>query len=71
MRRVPNRILELPTEVRLEIIEEIWESVAEHPESVPLTAAQREDLERRWQAYEEDPDAGVLWEDFEKSLLDE
>ena len=66
-----EHILELPAEERLEIAQEIWESVFDHPQAIPLTNAQKEELERRWQAFERNPDEGEPWEDVKKSLLDE
>jgi putative addiction module component (TIGR02574 family) len=71
MSRVPTSILELPAEERVELAQEIWESVVEHPEALPLTRGQREELERRWQAFEQRPDEGESWEDVKRSLLDE
>jgi hypothetical protein len=37
-------ILDLPTEARVEIAQQIWESLFEHPESVPVTRARHRDL---------------------------
>lgn len=71
MSRVPAQILELPGEERVELAQQIWESVVEHPEAVPLTAAQREELEWRWQAFELNPDESEPWEDVKRALLDE
>jgi putative addiction module component (TIGR02574 family) len=71
MSRVPAQILELPAEERVELAQQIWESVVEHPEAVLLTPAQRAELERRWQAFEQNPDEGEPWEDVKRSLLDE
>ena len=66
-----DHILELPAAERVEIAQEIWESVFEHPEAVPLTKAQKQELERRWRAFEQTPDEGEPWEDVKKSLLSE
>ena len=71
MSRIPVQILELPAEDRVELAQEIWESVVEQPEALAITAAQREELERRWRAFEQNPDEGEAWEDVKKSLLDE
>ena len=43
----------------------------EHPDTVPLTQAQKEELERRWQAFQRNPDEGEPWEAVKKSLLGE
>jgi putative addiction module component (TIGR02574 family) len=72
MSRSPlDQILQLPTAVRVEIAQEIWESVFDHPEGVMLTNGQREELERRWRALEQNPDEGEPWEDVKQSLLSE
>ena len=37
----------LSPEERLELLEQHWESLSEIPEAVPMTDAQREELDRR------------------------
>jgi len=64
-------ILELPTAERIAIVQEIWESMVERPESVKITAAQREELERRWIDFQRNPNEGELWSDVKKSLRDD
>jgi putative addiction module component (TIGR02574 family) len=72
MSRVPlDHILELPATDRVEIAQLIWESVFEHPETLPLTQAQTDELERRWRAFEQNPNEGEPWEDVKRSLLSE
>ena len=72
MSRSPlDQILQLPTAERVEIAQEIWESVFEHPEGLMLTEGQKEELERRWRAFEQNPDEGEPWEDVKRSLLSE
>ena len=66
-----NEILDLPTVERVEIVQEIWESILARPESLPLTVAQSEELERRWKDFQDNPDEGELWDDVKKSLLNE
>ena len=72
MSRVPiDQILELPPDERVELAQQILESVYEHPDNVPLTMAQKEELERRWIAFQQHPDEGEPWEDVKASLLEE
>jgi len=72
MSRVPlDQILELPTTERVEIAQVIWESVFEHPEDVLVTQAQKDELERRWRTFEQNPDEGESWDDVKRSLLNE
>ncbi len=57
-----EEIVRLPVEQRLQIAEAIWDSIRTAPDAVPLTEAQREELERRLKASRDDPDAGADWE---------
>ena len=64
-----SELLALPVEERLKLIEALWESVAECPEALELTDAQRQELDRRLAAYERDPGAGVPWAELKQRLL--
>jgi putative addiction module component (TIGR02574 family) len=69
MSRVPlDQILDLPASERVELAQQIWESVVDHPEGLALTPAQRDELERRWQALQQDPDEGEPWETVKAAL---
>lgn len=46
---------------RIELAEELWDSIPEFAE-IPLTDAQRAELDRRLADLEEHPDAGEPWE---------
>jgi putative addiction module component (TIGR02574 family) len=56
-------INDLTPEERLSLIEELWDSLTEKPETVPLTNAQREELDRRLDDLERSGPAGILWDD--------
>jgi putative addiction module component (TIGR02574 family) len=45
---------ELPTDERIRLVEELWGSIAADQASLPLKAAQREELDRRLDSYESD-----------------
>ena len=66
-----DQLLALPSAERVELAQLIWDSVAERPENVPLTAAQRDELDRRLDAFERDPNAGSTWESIKRSLRGE
>jgi putative addiction module component (TIGR02574 family) len=63
-----DEILELPPAERVAVVQEIWESMVAKPETVPITSAQREELERRWIAFQENPDEGETWDEVKTSL---
>jgi len=70
-RAVVEQILDLPPSERLAIVQEIWESVVEDARAVPLTAAQRNELEKRWLEFQQDPEQGESWDEVLKSLRSE
>lgn len=44
----------LTTEERLGLLERLWESLSREPEALPLTSAQRRDLDQRLDELERD-----------------
>jgi putative addiction module component (TIGR02574 family) len=59
----------LSVEDRLRIVEAIWDSIAAEPENLPLTEAQRLELERRLVEDREDPDDVVPWDEVKAQML--
>lgn len=62
-------VLELPVAERLKLVEAIWDSIAASPEALSLTEAQRTELERRLEEYEQNPDAGSPWAEVKARIL--
>ena len=48
---------------RLQLAQELWESVASQPEDVTRTEDQIRELDRRIDAYEQNHTIGSLWEE--------
>jgi putative addiction module component (TIGR02574 family) len=63
-----EEILKLGVKERLELIEEIWDSIAAHPEAIPLTAAQRKELDRRKREHRRDPSKAKPWSEIHNRL---
>jgi putative addiction module component (TIGR02574 family) len=55
---------------RIQLAEDLWDSVAQSEEVLELTDAQRAELDRRLQAHHDDPSAAIPWEVFRKELLE-
>jgi putative addiction module component (TIGR02574 family) len=53
---------------RLVLLEEISDSLAATPESVPLTEAQKVELDRRLATSEADPAAGSTWQEVKARI---
>jgi putative addiction module component (TIGR02574 family) len=58
----------LSVEERLALVEELWDSIADSSADLPLTEAQRAELERRLAEHEANPDDVVSWEDIKTSI---
>jgi putative addiction module component (TIGR02574 family) len=54
---------------RLQLVEEIWDSLAEEAEASPLTEAQRQEVDCRWAAHRANPQAAIPWEQVEAEIL--
>ena len=54
-------ILSLSVAERVQLVEDIWDSIAEVPQEVPLTEEQKAELDRRLDAYHQDPNEGSPW----------
>lgn len=62
---------QLSTSERLQLVQDLWDSIAAEPDSVPVTEAQQQELERRLSAYREEKDAGASWAEVKERLRDE
>ena len=56
-------IAHLSLEERLRLLDELWESLSQAPEAIPLTHAQREELDRRLDELEGEEAVGIPWEE--------
>ena len=54
-------ILNLSVSERIQLVQDIWDTIAEVPKSVALTDEQEAELDRRLDAYHRDPNAGSPW----------
>jgi putative addiction module component (TIGR02574 family) len=50
----------LTTDERLQLLEQLWDSLSEMPEAVPLTQPQREELDRGLDDDQQGP-GGIPW----------
>jgi putative addiction module component (TIGR02574 family) len=56
-------ILKLPVEERLQLVEEIWNSIAEAPETLELTHEDKRLLDESIEEWQRNPTAGSPWEE--------
>ena len=63
-----DEILNLSIKERIRLVEEIWESIAASPEEIPLTLAQRKELDRRKREHRRNPSAAKPWAEVKARL---
>jgi putative addiction module component (TIGR02574 family) len=56
-------IASLTPEERLDLLEELWDSLAATSEAIPLTGAQRVELDRRLDDLEREGPVGIPWDE--------
>ena len=55
-------ILSLSISERIQLVEDIWDSITEAPDSIPLTEEEKAELDRRLDAYHQDSNEGSPWD---------
>jgi putative addiction module component (TIGR02574 family) len=63
-----SEILQLSVAERIQIVEDIWDSIGESPEELALSEAEKLELDKRLERYRENPDEGIQWETLKKNL---
>lgn len=61
-------ILRMSIPERIQLVEDIWDSIAESADELPLTDAQKAELDHRLDAYHANPGEGSSWEDIRKRI---
>ncbi|MBI2469378.1 MAG: addiction module protein, partial [Candidatus Rokubacteria bacterium] len=56
-------IAALTPEQRLSLLEQLWNSLAATPEAIPLTEAQRVELDQRLDDLEREGPVGIPWDE--------
>ena len=54
-------VLKMSVPERIRLVSDIWETIAEFPESVDLSESQKAELDRRLDASHLHPEAGAPW----------
>jgi putative addiction module component (TIGR02574 family) len=64
-----SEILKLSVAERIQLVEDIWDSIAADPDALPLTPEQREELDRRLADADANPGEGRPWREVKARLL--
>ena len=63
-----SEILQLSVAERIQIVEDIWNSILESPQSLTLSDAETAKLDKRLESYNQNPNEGIEWETLKKNL---
>ena len=61
--------LDLSIPERIQLVEDIWDTIAVGAQSVELTEDEKRIIDERLEAYHRNPDLGSPWEDVYKRIL--
>lgn len=53
---------------RIQLVEDIWDTIATGPEAIELTEEETRVIDERLEAYHRNPDLGSPWEDVYKRI---
>ena len=63
-----TQILQLSVPERIQLVEDIWDSILAVPESLKLTEVQRQELDRRLYNYRQQSESNIPWEEVKKKI---
>ncbi len=63
-----TQILQLSVPERIQLVEDIWDSIFADPESLNVTDSQKRELDRRLQSYQQQPESVILWEEVKRKI---
>ncbi|MEK7684656.1 MAG: addiction module protein [Verrucomicrobiota bacterium] len=61
-------VLALSVAERIQLAEDIWDTIPTRAEAVPISDALREELDRRIEDHRRHPERGTDWEDLKRRL---
>ena len=59
----------LPVSERVQLVEELWDSIARSNADIAIPQWQKDELERRKQNYLRKPDLGRTWDQVKQDIL--
>jgi len=64
-----SRIVEIPIVERIQLVEDIWDSIAEVPESVKVPEWHKKELDKRLERFRANSGAASPWKDIKEKIL--
>lgn len=61
-------ISQLSVAERIQLAEDLWDSILEQQDQLPLSDVQQQELDRRLENYQQNPTSGSTWEEVKQRL---
>ncbi|MFQ5965934.1 MAG: addiction module protein [Candidatus Scalinduaceae bacterium] len=61
--------LKLSIPERIQLVEDIWDTIASETESIELTENEKKIIDERLEAYHKNPDEGSPWDEVYKRIV--
>lgn len=61
--------LELSIPERIQLVEDIWDTIASKAEAIELTEDEKSIIDKRLEEYHKNPDLGSSWQDVFKRIV--
>ena len=68
---LPPEILQLNIEERIQLVEDIWDSISSTTEEIELTEAQKKELDNRLNRLQQNANSGSIWEEVKQRIQNE
>jgi putative addiction module component (TIGR02574 family) len=68
MPTILEQAMDLTAEEKIDLISALWDSMAQHPESIPVPDWQLKELERRIEAQRQHPEPGQSWKEVKREI---
>ena len=67
--KIPPEFGAIPMDERITYVGELWDRIAESPETLPILEDHKRILDERLEAYKTDPKPGRPWEEVRDEIL--
>ena len=61
-----STVFDLSPAEKLQLVEDLWDDLSAHPDSIPLHDWQKEELDKRKSRFEQNPTNAMNWEDTKR-----
>jgi putative addiction module component (TIGR02574 family) len=68
MEKLLAEALKLNVNERIQLVQDIWDSIAAQPEAILLTDADKAEIDRRLEDCRQNPDDYITWEELQQKF---